>query len=497
MKKPITLIILDGWGYSEDTKYNAISQANPEYFNYLWQTYPHTLFAASGESVGLPEGIIGTSEIGHTVIGAGKILYTDMVRVSNSIKTGEFNTNESFQKLFNHVKINNSTLHVQGLVSPGGVHSHQDHLFAFLRLAKESGITKLVVHVFTDGRDTPPQSAKEYVKRLEDLLEELGVGRIVSVSGRYYAMDRDNNWDRIQKAEDAIFHGKGNVSHTAAEAIESSYQTGIHDEFIIPTIIADPVHVSQNDGIFFFNFRPDRAREISERIVGKKKELNLFFVTLTQYDKSIDSEVAFPPIQITATLAGEIAKAGLSQVHIAETEKYAHVTYFLNGGQEKPHEKEEFILIDSRKDISTHDLAPEMKAKEIADKAIESIENGTEFVALNLANADMVGHTGKWDATLKAVKFEDEQIKRIVEATLQKGGVAFITADHGNAEVMFNEKINQPSTSHSLNPVPGIITIKGISVHNNGTLADIAPTILELLEIPKPTEMTGSSLIQS
>lgn len=496
----ILLIILDGWGYSEETIHNAIIQANPEYFDYLWKTYPHTLLPASGEAVGLPQGVIGTSEIGHMIIGSGKILYTDLLRINKAIALHELQKNEAIMKLFGHVKQCKSTLHFIGLLSPAGVHSHQDHLFAMLRLAKDEGLSDVAVHVITDGRDTPPKSAIHFIAELEHVITELGIGRIATIAGRYYAMDRDKNWDRTQKEVDALFgaHGVIHERTNPVEIIQEEYSQGVSDEFIVPIIIREPngnaTIIKQNDGVFLYNFRPDRARQLSQKIAEKQQSLNLCFVTMTQYDPTINSLVAFPPQKIETTLSSELAKAGLTQTHIAETEKYAHVTYFLNGGDEKPHYHEEFVLIDSRKDIPTHDLAPEMRAKEIADKAIDSINKGTNFIVINFANADMVGHTGKWEATIQAIQTLDVQMKRVVEAILAKNGIALVTADHGNAELMFDEKNNQPHTAHTLNPVPFILTVKGV-ILNEGTLADIAPTILSLFKLPVPKTMTGKSLI--
>jgi 2,3-bisphosphoglycerate-independent phosphoglycerate mutase len=496
----VALLILDGWGYTENTKYNAIYEANPQYFNHLWSTYPHTLFEASGEVVGLPKGTIGTSEIGHTILGAGSVIDTDLVRINKAITNDTLKDSPAIVQLFNHVKTHNTTLHLIGLVSPGGVHSHQDHLYALLRLAKNSGVEKVVIHVFTDGRDTPPKSGAEFVAKLERFLAENTYGVIGSVSGRYYAMDRDNNWDRVQKAVDVLFTtGSNPVAQKASEVIQDSYSKDVNDEFILPTQLLDPQSnphvIARNDGVFFFNFRPDRARELSQKIVENAEKLQLFFVTMTEYAKNIQSHVCFAPEVIKDTLANEISKAGLTQTHIAETEKYAHVTYFLNGWNEKEHDKEQFVLIPSRKDVPTHDLAPEMRAREIADKAVEAIDQGVNFVVLNFANADMVGHTGKWEPTVQAVSFEDSQIKRVVEAVLANNGVAFITADHGNAEVMFDESTNQPYTAHTMNPVPAILTDSTVHL-KSGSLADVAPTILELLGIAKPDVMTGSSLIE-
>lgn len=496
----VLLMILDGWGYTEATKYNAITAAHPEFFQQMWSTYPHTLLPASGEAVGLPEGSIGTSEIGHMSMGAGRVIFTDLLRINKAIQADGLATNPVIAQLFEHIKKNTSTLHLIGLVSPGGVHSHQEHLFAILRLARSAGIIDVAIHVITDGRDTPPQSALTYVAELEKVMTETGIGRIASISGRYFAMDRDNNFDRIQKMFDALFQGIGMVptSTDAVEIVKGEYTANTGDEFIVPIVLRDasgnPSVIKQHDGVFFLNFRPDRARELSQKIMEMQSRLDLFFVTMTRLDTSINSHVAFPPEEIEVCLASVISQAGMSQIHIAETEKYAHVTYFLNGGDEKEHNGEHFVMIPTRKDIPTHDLAPEMKAKEIADKAIEAINAGTNFIALNFANADMVGHTGKWEPTIAAIKFLDGQIRRVIEALEAKKGIAFITADHGNAEVMFDEAHNQPHTAHTLNPVPAILTATGTQLHT-GTFADVAPTILTLLNLPIPPIMTGHSLI--
>ncbi len=495
----VLLIILDGWGYREDSTYNAIAAANPVFYNSLWNTYPHTLLPASGTQVGLPDKNIGTSEIGHTIIGCGTIIDTDMVRISKAFETGEVKNNPAFHTLIEHLKKYEGTLHLLGLVSPGGVHSHQDHLHQLLLIAKQEEIKKVVIHIFTDGRDTPPQSAKEYVSHVEEQIKLIGLGEIVSISGRYYAMDRDNNLDRIKKTEKILFEG-GNPPYpkTIQEAIDLSYKAGITDEFILPTNISPdgktPTVIKSHDGVLFFNFRPDRARELSKQIAKRAPDANLCFVTMTQYDPKIGSVVFFPPPEIKTTLSQALSDAGRTQVHIAETEKYAHVTYFLNGGIEKEHPHEKFVLIESRKDIPTHDLAPEMKAKEIAERTLQAIDEGVDFIAINLANADMVGHTGKWEPTIKAIHTIDLQLERIITPLLKRGGIAVITADHGNAELMFDETTHQPVTSHTLNPVPLIITKEGISLRENGTLADIAPTILKLFNVEKPFGMTGESL---
>lgn len=498
--KQILLLVLDGWGYRENTQNNAIAEANPEFMNAAWKNYPHALLDASGEAVGLPKGTIGTSEIGHLTIGSGRIIYTDLVKVFKAIEENTLKDNQTFNEIVNHVKTNNSTLHFMGLLSPAGVHTHQDHLFALIKQARQKGITNIVIHVFTDGRDTPPKSASRFISDLHTVLNEVGTGHVATIMGRYYAMDRDKNWDRTQKAYDALFNGIGeqHSGEAAEQIVKEQYEKGTSDEFITPQILTNaegkPDVIKQNDGVFFFNFRPDRARQLSKLILDKQKDLNLYFATLTEYDKTLPTQVAFPQSEINETLSDILAEHGLTQAHIAETEKYAHVTYFFNGGKEIKHDKEEYILVDSRKDIPTHDLAPEMKAKEVADKTIEYIEKGTDFIVTNFANADMIGHTGKWEPTIRGVKFEDEQIKRVTEAMLAKGGTVLITADHGNAEIMRDEEGN-PKTAHTLEPVPFIITVNDASIKSHGGLADVAPTVLKLFGLSKPAAMTGESLI--
>ncbi|MDD5083992.1 MAG: 2,3-bisphosphoglycerate-independent phosphoglycerate mutase [Candidatus Moranbacteria bacterium] len=498
---PAILIILDGWGHREDVKDNAIAQAKTPFFDHLLKTYPHAFLDASSESVGLPEGQMGNSEVGHMTIGAGKIIDTDLVRIAKSIRNNEFATNPAFVTLFDHVKKYDSVLHIKGLLSPGGVHSHSQHLYAFLEAAKEAGIKKIAIHAFTDGRDVSPRSAAGFLRELEDVIDNLGIGFIATAAGRFYAMDRDNNWDRLEKVEKAIFQGESVNAHKTrkpSEVIEALYAQGFVDEHIEPVVFLDEEGnsstINDNDGIFFFNFRSDRARMISSKIVAHADDKNLCFVTLTEYDKNIPSLVAFPPSVITTTLAQEVSAAGLSQAHVAETEKYAHATYFLNGGQELPHRNEEHILIESRKDIQTHDQAPKMRAKEIADKVLECIEKGTDFIFINFANADMVGHTGNREALIIAIEEIDTQLKRVIEATLAKDGVAFITADHGNAELNIDQETQETHTAHTSNVVPAIVTAPGILA--NGSLADVTPTMLHLMRIAQPNAMTGKNLFQ-
>jgi 2,3-bisphosphoglycerate-independent phosphoglycerate mutase len=497
--KQIALIILDGWGHREDTKDNAIAEARTPFFDSLRRDYPHTLLNAGEEKVGLPKGTIGNSEIGHMVMGSGRTINTDLVRISNSIKNGEFKNILAFKTLFEHVKKNNSTLHVMGMVSPIGVHSHQDHLHAFLKLAKDEGIEKVAIHAFTDGRDSPPQGSSGYLYELEKLLADIGVGHIGTVIGRYYAMDRDKNWDRTKLAEDAIFEGKGKVHKNTkpSEVVKELYKNGELDEHFEPLIFLDSTgknyEVKEGDGIFFLNFRTDRPRQLCYKIMERSKGKNIMLATMTEYAPDIESVVAFPPTRIEHTLAEEISRAGLSQVHIAETEKYAHVTYFFNGERPQLYPNEKHILIESRKDVRTHDMAPEMKAREIADAAIISIEEGCNFLVINFANADIVGHTANKEAILKAVEVVDHELKRIVETLLSVGGAAFITADHGNAEVNIDPITGIKHTSHTLSQVPAILTKKDVTL-KVGTLADIAPTILSLYELPIPIEMTGKKL---
>jgi len=499
IKKQIALIVLDGWGYREDKKDNAIAQANKPTFDSIWNKYPHTTLDASAFAVGLPQGQMGNSEVGHMTIGAGRALDTDLVRIYKAIDSGEFAKNESFQKLFAHVKENDSTLHVMGLVSPGGVHSHMAHLFAFIKVAKDAGINKIAIHVFTDGRDVPPQSGVEYIKELEENINNLGVGAIASVSGRLYAMDRDNNWDRLMKAEEVILKGQGKVCDiTPSLYVENLYKEGVVDEHIEPFVCLDKEgkkhFIEKNDGVFFFNFRADRARMLTKRIIEESSILNLKLVTMTDYGSEYDCLVAFPPMKIETTLAKELSLAGLTQAHITETEKFAHATYFLNGGVEKPYPGEEHILVPSRKDILTHDLAPKMMAEGIADKAIEQIKKGTDFLFINFANADMVGHTANVPAIIQGVEEVDRELGRVLEALHANGGIACVTADHGNAEINIDQTTGERHTAHTTDPVPFILTNSTGTLHH-GTLADITPTILKILDMNKPECMTGESLI--
>jgi len=513
--KQVCLIVLDGWGYREDPTHNAIAAAKTPNFNSYWQKYPHTLLEASGLAVGLPEGQMGNSEIGHTTIGAGKAIDTDLVRIKKAIEADEFVTNHAFVKIFEHVKTHDSTLHVKGLLGHGGVHAHSDHLIAFLKAAKKFGIEKIAIHVFTDGRDTAPQSAAGYLEELETALEEIGIGFIATASGRFYAMDRDNNWDRLAKAEAAMFDCIGKTCHISKDAqkpseyIKRLHSEGILDEHLEPVVFLDSTGrnypISKNDGVFFFNFRADRARMLAKNLTKKATELNLCFVTLTEYQKDLECLVAFPPVAIEATLAKEISLAGMTQAHIAETEKFPHATYFLNGGVETPYPGEKHILLNSRKDVPTHDLAPKMQAEAIADRAVEQALAGDNFIFINFANPDMVGHTANVPAIIEAVEEVDTQLARVVDAVLSQGGTLFVTADHGNAEVNIDPATGERHTAHTINPVPAILISNHlhpehdsgtIHLRSDGTLADIAPTVLDILGIKKPASMTGNSLLK-
>lgn len=499
-KKQVILAILDGWGYREDPKDNAVLAANTPNFDKLWNEYPHALLQASGLAVGLPEGQMGNSEVGHTTLGAGSPVDTDLVRIGKSIEDGSFEENEVFLEMFSYVKAHNSVLHVQGLVSSGGVHSHIDHLVAFLKLCKKQNIEKVAIHVFTDGRDTPPQSAKKYLTKLERVIAEVGVGYIASMSGRFYAMDRDKNWDRVDRVAEAMFQCQGDVCQLKQPSVylEELYGEGVVDEYVEPVVFSDGTNddykIKEDDAVFFFNFRADRARMLSQKVLDQAVQSNIHFVTLTQYDDDFECKVAFPPHRPAITLGEVLSENELTQAHIAETEKYAHVTYFFNGGQEVCYIGEEHIVVDSRKDIPTHDKAPKMRAEAITDKAIEQIEKGTDFVLLNFANPDMVGHTANVPAIIEGVEEVDLELGRLVAVTEKTGATLIVTADHGNAELNIDQETGEKHTAHTTNPVPVIINKKDFQIRNGG-LADVAPMILKLFEIEKPTEMKGESLI--
>ncbi len=509
MENKVTmLMILDGFGENSEEKGNAVKLANTPNIDKLTKQHPVTKIAASGLAVGLPEGQMGNSEVGHTNIGAGRIVYQELTRITKAIEDGNFFSNEEFINAIENCKKNNSKLHILGLVSDGGVHSHIRHLYGLLEMAKRRDFEDVYVHCFLDGRDTPPASAENYITALEEKMKEKGIGKIASISGRFYAMDRDSRWKRVEKAYDAIVNGEGNKQADPINAIESSYQKEVFDEFVEPTVITNgdkPVAtVADGDSIIFFNFRPDRARQLTRAIVDPKfdgfetKKLNTYFVCFTSYDETMPNvHVAFKKESIKNTLGEVICKEGGKQLRIAETEKYAHVTFFFNGGEEKQYEGEDRILVQSPK-VETYDLKPEMSAPEVTEKVLEAI-NSEKYncIILNFANPDMVGHTGNLDAAIKAIETVDECVGKIVSAIKSKKGNLIITADHGNAEQMIDLKTGEPHTAHTTNLVPLILITEreGIKL-KQGKLADIAPTILELMNIEKPAEMTGESLIE-
>ena len=502
------LIILDGYGYTEIAEGNAVLEAPSPNLDSFYNDHPHTHIVASGLGVGLPEGQMGNSEVGHLNLGAGRIVYQELTRITKSIEDGDFFENEAFMKGIANVKAHNSALHIMGLLSDGGVHSHNTHLYGLLELAKRNGIDKVYVHCFMDGRDTAPTSGLGYIKELEAKMAEIGVGEIATISGRYYAMDRDNRWERVNEAYNAVALGKGKAAESAVEAMENSYKEDVTDEFIVPTVIQPEVDktVKANDTIIFFNFRPDRARELTRAFInedfdGFKREngyIPVTYITMTQYDATFDNvEIAFKPEVITNTLGEYLSANNIPQLRIAETEKYAHVTYFFNGGIEKQYEGEDRILVPSPK-VATYDLKPEMSAYEVTDKVLEAIASDKyKVIILNYANTDMVGHTGVMEAAEKAVMAVDECSKKVIDAILDKGGNVILTADHGNAEKMIDYETKKPWTAHTTNPVECVIAGVGeVELRDDGRLADIAPTILDLLDMDVPAEMTGTSLIK-
>ncbi len=499
MKKPIVLTILDGYGLREEEHGNAVKLANNPTFNELWNTYPHTKLTASGQLVGLPKGQMGNSEVGHMNIGAGRIVYQPLELINKSIEDKEFFQNEEIKKVMLHVKENDSKLHLMGLVSDGGVHSHINHLLALLEMCKIEKVDNVYLHLFTDGRDVPPKSAYIYIERVEKKLKELGIGTIASISGRYYAMDRDNNFDRLKKAYDVIVNNLGDVQKSPKEYIEKSYQENITDEFFLPAKFTEHGNLEENDGVIAFNFRKDRLRELFTAITNPdeiemdtKKFTNVKTVTMMPVVHTVKAPHAFDDPKLTNILGEYIEKNNLSQLRIAETEKYAHVTFFFDGGKEVDYNKEKKILVPSPK-VATYDLKPEMSADEVTEKLLKELPN-TDLVILNFANGDMVGHTGVLEAAIKAVETIDKDLKKIYDKVMELGGILIVTADHGNCEEMLDDNDNV-ITSHTTNPVPFIITEKGLKLHP-GKLGDIAPTILDLMNLEKPQEMTGESLIE-
>ena len=502
MKTPTTLIIMDGFGLEGPSAGNAVVNAPTPNLDRIFRDFPGCRLSASGLDVGLPEGQMGNSEVGHTNMGAGRVVFQDLPHISRDIESGEFFKNPAYLEAMSNCWEWGSALHLMGLLSDGGVHSHITHLFALLKMAKEQGLEKVYIHCFLDGRDVPPSSGKSYVEQLQAEIQKLGVGQIATVMGRYYAMDRDKRWDRVQKAYDAIACGEGTFEADAAEAVQKSYDAGVTDEFVVPVVCVKNAQVRDNDSIIFFNFRPDRAREISRCFVDEDFTdiqrrtgfLSVDFVCTTEYDATLPNvTVAYPHQKLVNTFGEYISKLGLTQLRIAETEKYAHVTFFFNGGVEEVFPGEDRCLIPSPK-VATYDLQPEMSAYQVTEEAVKRIESGAyDVVILNFANCDMVGHTGVYDAACKAVSTVDECVNRVVEATSKMGGVSLITADHGNAERM-SDANGEPFTAHTTNLVPFYIV--GASVQlRDGRLADIAPTMLDLMGLEKPSEMDGKTLI--
>lgn len=507
-KKPVMLMILDGFGLTDKVDGNAVLAAKKPNFDNYYNNYPHTALSASGLDVGLPKGQMGNSEVGHLNIGAGRIIYQELTRITKEVEEKKFFQNEALNLAMDNALKNNSSLHLLGLLSDGGVHSHIDHLKALLAMAKEKGLTKVYVHCFMDGRDVPPSSGKDFIIELENYMKEIKVGKIATVSGRYYAMDRDKRWERVNLAYNAMVLGQGEEANSAEESMDKSYNDNKTDEFVLPCVIKEDGKaigtIKNNDSIIFFNFRPDRAREITRAINDrefdgfKRNTLNLTYVTMTQYDKTIENvHVAYKPESYSNTLGEYVASKGLNQLRIAETEKYAHVTFFFNGGVEAPNEGEDRALIPSPK-VATYDLKPEMSANEVTEEVLKRIDSDKyDMIILNYANPDMVGHTGVFEAAKAAIETVDKCLHKVVEKVLEKDGAVFITADHGNAEQMIDYSTGKPMTAHTSDPVPFLYVAKGAKeMRHGGKLCDIAPTMLEVMGLEKPEEMTGESLIK-
>ncbi|PCH65399.1 MAG: phosphoglycerate mutase (2,3-diphosphoglycerate-independent) [Gammaproteobacteria bacterium] len=504
--RPLALIILDGWGYSEDPKYNAIHAANTPVWDKLWLNYPHTLISASGAGVGLPGNQMGNSEVGHLNMGAGRVVYQELTRISRSIRTGSFFTNRTLTDAVDSALEQDKAVHIMGLLSPGGVHSHEDHIHAMVELAVKRGVKNVYVHAFLDGRDTPPKSAHASLVALEDKFAQLGGGKIASIIGRFYALDRDQRWDRVGKAYQLITEGKGDFNAAdATAALDLAYQRNESDEFVQATTIGEKtIKVENGDAIVFMNFRSDRARQITNSFIdlefdGFPRERNIelsAFVTLTEYKKDFNAPIAFPSEKLNNVLGAHISSLGLHQLRIAETEKYAHVTFFFNGGRDEPFEGEDRILVPSPK-VDTYDQQPEMNAPELTDKLVEAIKtNKYDVIICNFANADMVGHSGNYDAAVQAVEALDECLGRVWSALKSAGGEMIVTADHGNAELMLDEQTGQAHTAHTSNPVPLIFAGRSAKCAEQGSLSDIAPTMLTLMDLPIPAEMSTHLLVE-
>lgn len=508
-KSPVALIILDGFALRGERMGNAVAQANKPNFERYWNKYPHSTLQASGEAVGLPEGQMGNSEVGHLNIGAGRIVYQSLTRVNVAIREGEFEKNQTFLDAINHAKENDKALHLFGLLSDGGVHSHIHHLYALLKLAADEGLKKVYIHGFLDGRDVGPKTAEKYIKEAQEKIKEYGVGEFATISGRYYSMDRDKRWDRVEKSYRAMVYGDGPSYSDPLDLVEDNYKNGIFDEFVIPSVITrengEPVAtIEDNDSVIFYNFRPDRAIQISNTFTNKDfrsfdrgpgHPQNLHFVCFTHFSETVDGYVAFKPNNLDNTVGEVLAQNNLKQLRIAETEKYPHVTFFMSGGREEKFPGEERILINSPK-VATYDLQPEMSAYEVTDALVKEIEaDNFDAIILNFANPDMVGHSGMLEPTVKAIETVDECLGRIVDLIIQKGGHAIITADHGNADEVVTIEGN-PMTAHTTNPVPVIVTKEGDELREDGILADLAPTMLDLLGVDKPVEMTGTTILK-
>ena len=510
MNKPVVLTIMDGFGFNKPSEeINAIYAAKTPCLDGIFKNCPTVSIGASGLDVGLPDGQMGNSEVGHTNIGAGRIVYQELTRITKAVSDGDFYTNEAFLNAVENCRQKGSALHLMGLLSDGGVHSHNEHLYALIRLAQKEGISRVFVHCMLDGRDVPPASAADYIDELSRKLGEIGCGKIATVMGRFYGMDRDNRWERIEKAYSALVYGEGILTNDSAAAVRESYKVKdeegkyLTDEFVLPTVINGTERIKSGDSVIFFNFRPDRAREITRTFVDddfsgferKGGRQNVYYVCMTQYDASMPNvEIAFKPQSLNNTLGEYLSEKGMSQLRIAETEKYAHVTFFFNGGREVMYEGEDRILVNSPK-VATYDLKPEMSAVEVCEKVCDAIESGKyNVVILNFANCDMVGHTGVFSAAVKAVETVDTCVGKVMDSTLKMGGVMLLTADHGNADCMVADD-GTPFTAHTTNPVPFSVIGKDCSLREGGRLCDISPTILKLLELDQPSEMTGTSLI--
>lgn len=504
MKKPLVLMILDGFGIAGKDG-NAIVAANTPQLDKILKENPVTKIGASGMDVGLPDGQMGNSEVGHTNIGAGRIVYQELTRITKSAQEGEMDKNPALVKAMESAKAGGKALHFMGLLSDGGVHSHNTHLYALLGMAKRMGLEKVYVHCFLDGRDVPPSSGKDYVAELLKKLEEIGVGKVATVMGRYYAMDRDNRWERVEKAYAAMVYGEGEKAACPVCAVQDSYGKEVTDEFVVPTVCEGAAPIEPGDSVIFYNFRPDRAREITRTLVDpdftgferKKGFFPLNYVCMTQYDATMPNvDVAYKPESLENTFGEYISSQGMTQLRIAETEKYAHVTFFFNGGVEKQYPGEDRILVKSPS-VATYDLQPEMSAYEVTDRMVEAVKSGKyDALILNYANCDMVGHTGVFDAAVKAVEAVDTCVGRVVDAVKEMGGCVLLTADHGNADKMLEEDGVSPFTAHTTNPVPFCVINHPCTLREGGRLADIAPTMLKLLGLPQPSDMTGESIIQ-